>query len=102
MLVKKELKENYTCLISLKLFDELIIIINYDDWMFMCKNRFGTETPSYEEIQAEFVTGTGITKNKRELWREANARFTEYINDLKEIRSIDLNKAARDILSNKM
>ena len=83
----------------IKLFDELVITVGYDDWMFLCEHRFGTDTASYEDIQAEFVTGTGITPNKRNLWPEAETRFTEYINELREINSMDINKAARELLN---
>ena len=65
----------------------------------MCKNRFGTDDPPYEEIQAEFVSGTGITEKKRELWNEADKRFSDYISDLKDISTMDLNKAARELLN---
>ena len=44
-----------------------------------------SENPAIDEIQAEFVSGTGITKNKKHLWENANEKFLEYIKDLKEI-----------------
>ncbi len=76
---------------ELILFDELIITIPKSYWDYMVTYRFGGDNPSYEEIQAEFVSGTGITASKRALWNEANRRFLEYIEDLMNISKMDVN-----------
>jgi len=81
------------------LFNNLDIKVSIDDWEFMCKNRFFTDTPSEEHIQAEFVSGTGITKNKVHLWGKASKRFAEYISDLREIQELDINTMARKLLT---
>lgn len=60
------------------------------DWDFLCQNRFFTDTPTQEMIFSEFVTGTGITPNKKNLWNEASERFAEYVNDLREIQKNDI------------
>ena len=60
-----------------------------EDWEFMCKYRFFTQNPSEEDIQAEFVTGTGITKNKPHMWNEAGKRFSEYVDNLRDIQKMD-------------
>lgn len=36
----------------------------WDDWDFLCENRFFSDAPDEEMLQSEFVTGTGITRNK--------------------------------------
>ena len=67
-------------------WDDLTIHVSPDDWDYLCINRFFSDNPAYDEIQAEFVTGTGITPNKKHLWKEADMRFAEYIQDLREIK----------------
>ncbi len=81
------------------LFDELIIKISEDDWDFLCKNRFFSDAPDEEMLQSEFVTGTGITRNKKHLWNQASERFSEYIKDLKEIAGLDINAMATNVLT---
>ena len=85
---------------SVTLFDNLMITISAEDWDFMCKNRFGTDTPSIEDWQMEFVSGTGITSNKKEKWAQANQDFAEYISDLRRIQSLNINEAARFLSEN--
>lgn len=72
---------------EINLFDNQITLnISEEHWEYLCKYRFFSEQPAIEEIQAEFVTGTGITRNKPLLWEYANTRFSEYVEDLKEIK----------------
>ncbi len=80
--------------------NNLQFYVSNDDWKFMCEHRFYTDNPKLDEIQAEFVSGTGITQNKKNLWAEASDRFTEYVQDLREICDIDVNAMARAVLSN--
>lgn len=71
---------------EVKLFNnQMILNISEEDWYFLCLNRLFSDTPSLDEIEAEFVTGTGITQNKPLLWNEADKMFSEYINDLRDI-----------------
>ncbi len=67
-------------------FGELELHISDEDWKYMCENRFFTDNPEYDDIQAEFVSGTGITSQRRELWDKASENFAEYIQELREIR----------------
>ena len=68
------------------LFDnKLTVSIKTELWEYLCNYRFFTSNPSDEELEAEFCSGTGITKSKTHLWGEADSRFTEYIEYLKEI-----------------
>ena len=80
------------------LFEQLTLNVPDEDWEFMCKYRFFTQNPSQEDIQAEFVTGTGITKNKPHMWNEAGKRFSEYVDNLRDIQKMDLNGMAREVL----
>ena len=85
---------------QLVFFDNsLTINIPEEDWIYLCNNRFFTDHPEHNIIQAEFVTGTGITPKKKNLWNQATERFIDYINDLREIQGIDINKMARGLLS---
>ena len=70
----------------------LTVHISPNDWDFLCKNRFLSDNPSLDEIQAEFVSGTGISPNKKHLWNEADARFTEYVQELREIQGMNINQ----------
>lgn len=67
------------------LFEKLDVNISDEDWFFLCKARFFSNNPPIEDIEAEFVSGTGITPNKRKLWVEASNRFHDYIADLRDI-----------------
>ena len=73
------------------LFSNLTFEVSAEDWDFLCKYRFFSDNPSEEQIQAEFVSGTGITKNKIHLWRKASERFSEYVADLRDIMQLDVN-----------
>jgi len=84
----------------IRLFDGLQFYVSEDDWNFMCKNRFFSENPPMDEVQAEFVTGTGITKSKKDLWNQASSRFADYVDDLREICSLDVTSMARAALTN--
>ncbi len=79
------------------LFDkQLTIDVSDDDWEFLCTHRFYSRNPGEEWIRIEFVTGTGITPNKRELWGDASDRFHDYIDDLRAISKLDLCKMCRE------
>lgn len=84
---------------ELLLFQVLHVTVAKDDWDYLCKRRFFTDAPSTEQIEAEFVTGTGITPNKKHLWDNASELFAEYIQDLREIQQLDINQAARNLLT---
>ena len=84
---------------ELVLFDELVVVISEEDWDFMCRNRFFSENPDEEELQAEFVSGTGITTDRKHLWSRVSERFSEYIRDLREISCLDINAMARNLLT---
>lgn len=83
------------------LFGQLTLDVPDKDWDFLCKYRFFTQNPSVEDVQTEFVTGTGITKNKPHMWNEAGKRFSEYVDDLRDIQKMDLNVIARELLTDK-
>jgi len=86
----------------IRLFDgNLMVTVSASDWDYMCKHRFCTDDPSEEDIRAEFVTGTGITSKRTNLWPEASIRFHEYVDDLREISKLDINKMARDLIAEK-
>ena len=72
------------------LFDKIELKISRTDLDYLCKNRFFTDKPTVDDIQREFVTGTGITPNKAHLWKDASKRFHEYVNDLRAIEDTDL------------
>lgn len=86
-------------MINITLFSNLQISISHKDWDFLCENRFFTDSPTIDDIQREFVTGTGITPDKKYLWNNASELFAEYIDDLRDIQKIDINKMARNLLS---
>ena len=97
--VKTKFPDLFEETVTIRLFNELDVKVSREDWRFMCQNRFFTDNPDEEVIQAEFVSGTGITENKKNLWGQASNRFTEYIEDLREIKLMDVNAMARNILS---
>ncbi|MCR5118184.1 MAG: hypothetical protein K6B44_01020, partial [Lachnospiraceae bacterium] len=68
-----------------KFWEKLILHISDEDFDFLCRKRFFTYSPTFEDVRIEFVTGTGITYQKSELWGEADQLFHEYILDLKGI-----------------
>ena len=71
---------------QIQLFDkQLTVNSSEDDWIFLCNNRFFTDRPEPELVQAEFITGTGITATRTALWKDADRLFHDYIDDLKEI-----------------
>ena len=71
---------------EIKLFDnKMILKISKEDWQFLCQNRLFSNNPPIDVIEAEFVVGTGITKNKKFLWGNASKCFSEYIKDLRNI-----------------
>ncbi len=81
------------------LWENLYLYISEEDYGFLCDHRFYTSAPSIEDLISEFVTGTGITPNKRDLWSCASEKFAEYIQDLREIESMNINRMAQNILS---
>jgi hypothetical protein len=66
--------------------------------IFLCKNRFFTDNPSANIVQAEFVTGTGITAKTKNLW-EKRQYCSMNIEDLKEIQKLNINQMARNLLT---
>lgn len=72
--------------------------IPLDDWKFLCEKEFFTYNPDPEWVQAEFVTGTGITPSQPHLWNKASERFAEYVADLRVIKSLDICKMCRELL----
>ncbi len=82
------------------LFDELKLNISEENWQFLLQHRFSSKIPTNDELQAEFVSGTGITKKRKDLWPKAEIRFNEYIDDLKDIQSLDVNSSIRDLIDN--
>lgn len=86
-------------MIKAELFSGLILNISDEDWKYMCNNRFFTREPTREMIQAEFVSGTGITGKKKDLWDKASDAFAEYVMDLRQVQDLDINKMARDVLT---
>ncbi len=86
---------------QISVFDnKLTFSIPLDEWEFFCKNELFSDTPSQEDVETEFVTGTGITPKKQHLWAEASTRFVEYIKDLRRIKGLDINKMCRDLTNN--
>lgn len=63
--------------------------ISNEDWDYLCQNRWFTNEPEFEDIRAEFVSGTGITPNKKHLWEKATILFHEYVVDLMEVQKMD-------------
>ena len=70
---------------DITLFGELNISITEEDWKFLCIARFFSDNPTIEDIEAEFVSGTGITPNKKEKWELASELFHEYVADLRDM-----------------
>ena len=83
------------------IFNEIALTISDDDLDYLCKQRFFTDNPTIEDIQREFVTGTGITPNKKHLWSEANMRFKNYIDELRDIQKLDINDMAESLIIHK-
>ncbi len=77
---------------TIKLFeDKLTVKVSAENWQYLCENRFLSDNPSQEDIQSEFVSGTGISRRNPERWALASESFAEYIDDLREISSLDVN-----------
>ncbi len=85
--------------ITILLWNALPLHITQEDWDFLCSQRLFTNTPDLEDIEAEFVSGTGITENKQELWAKADMSFAAYIEDLRKILALDINLMARTKLA---
>ncbi len=66
-------------------FDCITVNISDEDCKYLCEHRFFSEDPTDEDIRVEFVTGTGITPNKPELWNQADKMFADYVNDLRQV-----------------
>lgn len=98
-----QLKEREENCKTLLLFNELKVIVSKEDWEFMCKYRFFTDDPDEEHIRVEFSTGTGIRpetkRTSKNLWNNASIEFAKYIKDLREIQNLDINKMARNLLT---
>lgn len=69
-------------------YENIKVRISDVDWDYLCKNRFFTSNPTYEDLRAEFVSGTGITPNKPERWTNADSDFKRYIQELRQVRGI--------------
>lgn len=66
-------------------FNDLRVEIKDKEWDYLCQYRFFNDNPGYDVVESEFISGTGITCRKKELWPFASQRFSAYINDLMEI-----------------
>lgn len=73
---------------KIRLYDALDVEISDDDWDFLCNVRFFTDTPTYDEIETEFLAGTFITENKKHLGDVASSKFAEYIADLRSMNPL--------------
>ena len=82
-----------------KFYDCIEVNISNDDWNYLCENRWFTKTPDAEDVRAEFVSGTGITPNKPNLWDKASEYFHNYVIELQEIHKMDINYECRKLLS---
>ena len=82
--------------------NELQVQVSATHWLFLCKYRFFTDTPSDEELQTEFVTGTQITSQMKDKWNCASTAFADYIDDLITIsgKSLELQQLAENIITN--
>ena len=97
ILLKKETAmESYKTII---LFGELELNIPLTDWTYLCEHLFLSDNPPEDVVRAEFVFGTGINRNIKHLWSEAAKRFTEHIEDLREIQSLNISEMADTVLS---
>ena len=76
----------------------LTVHVSDEDWEFFCNKRILNQNPSTEDIECEFVTGTGIIPSRKDLWSKADTLFAEYIEDLREFSKIDINAACRALL----
>ena len=65
--------------------NKLIISIEAKLWDYLCNFRFFSTNPSDEELETEFIIGTGITESSIQLWDEASSKFSSYINELMQI-----------------
>lgn len=87
---------------EIKIFNEqLTVHISDNDWDFLCAHRFMTVHPSLREFETEFVCDTNISSSdeKRKLWPEADKRLAEYIDFLRQIQDININKACNTLLN---
>lgn len=80
-------------------YDTISVTIQDQDWKFLCDHRFFSDHPQLEDVQAEFVSGTGITPNTPERWKEASKCFADYVAELRDIKKMDINSMARNLLS---
>ena len=71
------------------IFDGLVLSVSEENWAYLCTHRFFSDEPTIEEIRAEFVSGTGITEEKKDRWTNADDDFCQYIEDLKEIFTME-------------
>lgn len=73
--------------------------ISNEDWIYLCKNRWHTDSPQMDDVRAEFISGTGITPNTPDMWQKADEAFHDYINELRELQKIDINSKCKSLLS---
>ncbi len=72
------------------LFNTIELNISDDDFDFLCKHRFHTNNPSLEDVEKEFVKGTGIYPrqddlNNFELHKRVDFLFSYYVQYLKDL-----------------
>ena len=71
--------------VTIRLFGALDVTVTESDWDYLCSRRFFSDNPPADEVEAEFISGTGITPKKTSEWKDASERFGRYISDLREI-----------------
>lgn len=84
---------------TFKPFQGLTVTVTRNDWQYLCDHRWFTNTPTADDIQTEFITGTGITPNQPELFSSATEEFHQYVDELRMISKLDINKMAHEIIS---
>ena len=84
---------------QLRLFDnQLKLSVSAEDWDYLCENVFYSDDPDIDDVESEFVTGTGVTPRKVDLWPEASKRFASYVDELRVVKSLDINQMCRDLI----
>lgn len=80
------------------LFGRYNIAFSERDWEFMCKNRWFTDSPSVEEMEAEFGL-CGLRDARDDA--DANELVASVVSALREIRGLDIEqKCDKAIRSN--
>ncbi len=82
--------------VNFSLYDKFNITISIDDWLFMCKNRWFSDEPLREDVEAEFgVCGARSAKDNK----EANMIVNKTIGTYKRIMQTDIEKDCRKTLN---